>query len=185
MANPNKNPNATLNAKEFGTFGDLLQYFGSVDIWIRRDGKHTLTPEGRRWEYPQHDQVIDPKMDDITIDIMDMRFKGGYIVALLFEDGQETPIPLEIGTKPFCCTSRCKDLRAHLGKLWPERRIVRACRISAPGSDVSSLPLTDQHFHDRTNDLYLHCEQSPDKSMEKALNPVVKEHHPGPTNTGM
>jgi hypothetical protein len=58
-----------------------------------------------------------------------------------------------------CCDPNCGDLRSHLDKLWQNRIVKKAQRLSDPSfADVFSCVLNDESFSHRTNDLYLKCE---------------------------
>jgi hypothetical protein len=64
------------------------------DMWIRHERKHQLTPSGRLWEYADPKLDISTNLEILDIDIVDLRLRSEYIVALLHEHNQEIPIPL-------------------------------------------------------------------------------------------
>lgn len=132
---------------------------GIVDMWVRQEKEHQLTPCGRRWKYanPKHD--IPEDTTTLDIEVVDVESRGDYIVALLHEEDKEIPVPLDIakgGTT--CCKPGCANLRTHLQKLWESRSVTMALKISDPRSqDPFSWELNDNYFDPRTNDLYLRC----------------------------
>ncbi|PVG00627.1 hypothetical protein CPB86DRAFT_871713 [Serendipita vermifera] len=154
--------------KEIRWYLMTKRIIGVSDMWIRYENKHQLTPHGRCWEYINPKEDIDPTTSTLEIDIVDIKSRGEYIVALLHENNQEFPTPLDIAKGGGrCCDPNCGDLRNHLDNLWQTRSVIKALRLSNPenSADVFSSPLNDETFDHRTNDLYLKCEPREEQQM--------------------
>jgi hypothetical protein len=115
----------------------------------------------------------------INLEVLDVKDRHEYIVALLYENGQEIPVPLGTSTDDSdycgayshslgldiaksggpCCKVDCVNLKRHLEKLWGSRAVIQARRISEPNNNEDPLlwELNEEYFTPRQNDLFLEC----------------------------
>jgi len=128
------------------------------DLWIRRDNKHSLTPTGRIWMYANGRDEI----QDMNLDVVNREVTTNYIVALVHENEQDIPVPIDIcqhGGDPCCPPNPCINLRNHLEKVWTSRVVVNAHLISDPEKNSVLSDLIDTSlWTPRTNDLFIVCE---------------------------
>ncbi|PVG04070.1 hypothetical protein CPB86DRAFT_821520 [Serendipita vermifera] len=104
-------------------------------------------------------QAIEKDRGSIELDVVKIGNKHAYIVAVLQDMNDQTPIPLEIARGGgSCCNTKCRNLREHLKQLWPSHVVTQAIRLSEPEQnplEVWSCTLSDDFFDPLTNDLYL------------------------------
>lgn len=86
---------------------------------------------------------------------------GDYIVVSKVIKGQnseEVPEPLDLAPLgEVCCSSKCRNLEAHLRTVWPTYHVTHALTIPQ-GYDVLSETFDNNLFDPRTNSLYVHLE---------------------------
>ncbi|PVG00591.1 hypothetical protein CPB86DRAFT_180060 [Serendipita vermifera] len=136
-----------------------------VDVWIRHRKHHSLTTDGLFWEYTRPTQTVVKSATTLEVDVVDVRTRDRYIVALLQDESRkESPVLLNLGKgRGSCCDSNCSNLWFHLRNIWPSQCIVRAQRFSDSQGDpevsskVLSWPLNEHYFDNQKNELYLEC----------------------------
>ncbi|KIM21043.1 hypothetical protein M408DRAFT_333675 [Serendipita vermifera MAFF 305830] len=163
MLNPTPSPHKPPAYLRLSTCRDVRKYLlcqelaSHPEIWVRHQGVHTLTPEGRLWSFVQLNERVGGK----TLEFINLA-KGfmNYIVVLRHKDQRDIAQPIEIPIQGnSCCNddSPCQNLRTHFQAIWPEIRVLRAITISA-GSDVLTETFDTGLFDVRSNDLCIYCD---------------------------
>ncbi|CAG8598991.1 6787_t:CDS:2, partial [Acaulospora colombiana] len=115
----------------------------ALDVWVRHSNeqKSLRAPNLCYWEYVKPRQAIEKDKESLELDIVKIGNKKAYIVAVLQDMNDQSPMPLadlvlpkEIarGGGNCCNTTKCRDLREHLKQLWPSHVVTQIIRLSEP-----------------------------------------------------